>query len=461
MNLSDLKNKKIAILGFGIEGQAVGKYLEEQGLAFDFFDRKSGANYLDSIKNYDILFRSPGVNLAEPKIIEAAKAGAIITSQIKYFFDNCPAKIIGVTGTKGKGTTSKLIYEMLKASGINCYLGGNIGLPVLDLLGKLLPDDFVVLELSSFQLIDMQKSPHIAVVLMTTSEHLDYHENTEEYVTAKMPITKFQGKDDFAVINYDFEASRKIGDLSAGKKYYFHTSPKVQLLADFGFAEDALIANKASGKIVFLNDLDSDTTDGDMSQKLASTKEFLNAKDLVIPGYHNVQNVCAAILAAKIASADLEIIKQSAKKFLGLAHRLEFVCERGEIKFYNDSYGTTPETCIAAVQSFSNNEIVIVGGYDKKGDYQGLAAELALQKNIKAVILIGLIALHLQKYLQEHNFSGKILTGAKNMTEVFGQIKTEAQSGDIVLLAPATASYDWYKNYEERGNDFKKLALQF
>ena len=447
MNLSDLKNKKIAILGFGVEGNAVADFLSANNISFDVLDQKNGENYLDNLKSYDILFRSPGIKLLEPKIVQAADAEVKITSATKFFFDNCPAKIIGVTGTKGKGTTSKLIYEILKAAGAGVYLGGNIGNPVLDLIGKLKPEDFVVLELSSFQLQDLKKSPHIAVVLMTTSEHLDYHKDTEEYIQAKFAIAEFQNEKDYAVINADFQGSRDIGRRGNAKKYYFSTvSGKTHEITD------GAIADKDSQKISLVNS--------------GNVQEFMDILDTGLVGYHNVQNVCAAILAAKIAAIEFpdindQLIKQIVQNFKGLPHRLEFVAEKRGIKFYNDSFGTTPETCIVAVQAFSDPEIVIVGGFNKNGEYAELAKNLSAQKNIKVLILIGQIAGKLEAALRSQNFSGKILIGAKNMPEVFDQIKSVAEAGDLVLLAPATSSFDWYENYKVRGDDFKKLVGEF
>lgn len=446
MNLNDLKDKKIAILGYGIEGKAVADFLNSAGIKFDLLDQKDNPQYLDNIKSYDVLFRSPGIKLTEPKIAEAKASGVAISSQIKFFFDNCPAKIIGVTGTKGKGTTAQLIYEILKAAGISVYLGGNIGNPVLELLGKLSPEDWVVLELSSFQMQDLEKSSHIAVVLMVTSEHLDYHLDTEEYVQAKSAITKFQSAQDFAVINFDYPGSMQIGALGAAKKYFFHTTD-----SEFNFIDGA-VAEKSTGKLSLI--------------QAGVKSDYLDLKDVQLPGFHNVQNISAAVLTARLVAKetrgiDDQVIARAVNDFKGLPHRLELVAERSGIKFYNDSFGTTPETCLVAVQAFSEPEIVIIGGFNKKGEYDDLTEALVQQKNIKAVIAIGQIAPSIEQGLKKNNFSGEILTGAKNMVEVFEQVRGIAVKGDLVLLAPATSSFDWYKNYKERGDHFRNLAQKF
>src|SRR5258708_3410606 len=223
MHLNDLAGKKIAILGFGVEGQATADFLQSRGIDFSVLDQKDDPKYLSKLGAYEIIFRSAGVRLNQPEILAAQKRGAKITSQIKFFIENCPAKIIGITGTKGKGTTAQLLSDIMQAAGIKTYLAGNIGVPAINLLEEVQETDYVILELSSFQLQDLELSPHIAVVLMIVPEHLDYHSNLEEYLNAKSAITKFQGSQDFAVINYDYELSMKIGKLGSAKKYFIQT----------------------------------------------------------------------------------------------------------------------------------------------------------------------------------------------------------------------------------------------
>src|SRR4030042_2203450 len=221
---------RVAILGYGAEGKAVEKYLKkhEPGVKPVILDQKLDPNYLSRLKEFDVVYRSPGVLYKLPEIQRAGWRGVKITSATNLFFEKARGVTIGVTGTKGKGTTSSLIYEILKAAGKKVFLGGNIGRPPLDFVDQVTPDSLVVLELSSFQLMDLEKSPHIAVVLMITSEHLDWHEDVDEYVKAKEPIAKYQKEDDYVVINKDFQSSLKLGDGAAAKKYYFSTRENVE-----------------------------------------------------------------------------------------------------------------------------------------------------------------------------------------------------------------------------------------
>ncbi len=471
MQIGDLKQKKIGILGFGVEGQAIADFLHQRGIAFKVFDKnveiKSkkfpaenfylGENYLENIGDCDLLFRSPGIKLSEPGLVTAKNRGVEISSQIKLFFDNCKAKIIGVTGTKGKGTTSKLIYEMLQKAGIKSFLGGNFGVEVLSLLDQAGEDDFVVLELSSFQLQDLEKSPHIAVVLMVVPEHLDYHENVKEYVSAKTAITKYQSKDDFAVINHDFEFSMEIGSAGNAKKYYIQTVPAEQAVKADPFAvykpeeylkiKNGIFAEQLHGQLYLVSN--------------GNLQPFMDLKDLPLRGFHNVQNVASAIQVAKILSVADSDILDAVRSYKGLEHRLEFVSESNGIKFYNDSIGTTPESALAAIKSFNENLVLILGGADKKADYQEFANNLAKQKNVHAAVVIGEIAAQLEAALANAGFKGEVISGGKTMASVFKKIKAVAKPGDVVLLAPGTSSFGMFENYKDRGNQFKKFAQKF
>ncbi len=456
MDLSALQNKKIGILGFGIEGQAMATFLKSHNISFEVFDRSNGEDYLEKASKQEILFRSPGIKLSEPALVEAAKNGVEITSQIKLFFENCKGKIIGVTGSKGKGTTSKLIYEMLQAAGINSYLAGNIGLPAIDLLEKVQPEDYVVLELSSFQLQDLKVSPHIAVVLMVVPEHLDYHQDMEEYIEAKASITHYQKSSDFAVINCDYEASVKIGKEGKAQKYYVQTLPSEKVETDpFGIYNPEEFLKIKNG--VFAEQLHGGVYSVDNGHL---TKVF-DLKDSTLRGFHNAENIAAAMMVGKILQVKENVITEAVKQYKGLEHRLEFVAEQGRVKFYNDSIGTTPQSSIAAIKAFTEPEIVIIGGADKKVDYSEYAKDLCRQKNVKALILIGEIAGQLEKHLKNAGFSGMLVTGNSSMSEVFTEIKKIAEPGDVVLLAPGTSSFGMFKDYKDRGNQFKEQALKY
>jgi len=447
----DLKNKKIAVLGLGIEGEDICRYLISQGakditvfdqktpeelgeayknFQFSIFNFQLGSNYLkNGLRGFDIIFRSPAFRLSLPEIVEAKNSGAIITSATKLFFDLCPAKTIGVTGTKGKGTTSTLIYQILKRAGKKVFLAGNIGEPMLTLLPKLDKKSWVVLELSSFQLQDLGKSPHIAVVLFITSEHLDYHSSAEEYIQAKANLVRWQRKSDFAALNADNDSSSSFASLTPAKVYYFSRQKKV----DGAFVKD--------GQIYLFDKLIGSTS------------------NLQILGIHNWENICAACIAAFLAGADLNSIKKVVFSFKGLEHRLEFVKEIGGVKFYNDSFSTTPETTIAAIKAFSQPIILIAGGSEKGSSYNQLGKEVS-QSKVKTLIIIGKTAQKIKEAVQKAGFRGKIIYKPGGMKEIVERAFAEAQKADVVLLSPACASFDMFKNYKDRGWQFKKYVWE-
>jgi UDP-N-acetylmuramoylalanine--D-glutamate ligase len=426
--MNRFKNKKIAVIGSGVEGTSSAEFLKQQGAKVTVLDQKQGIEYLDKLDEYDLIVRSPGVKLS---ILHDSKIQHDkITSQTKLFFDLCPAPIIGVTGTKGKGTTSSLIHEMLKKSGKDVYLGGNIGVPPFKFLNKLNPHSIVVLELSSFQLQDLHKSPHIAVLLMITLEHLDYHKTVEEYVDAKRQILKHQNESDIAILNRDYPATNE-SDIHANGKLFFVSRERE---VDKGcFARE--------GKIVLR------TRNEDI--------EVVKTSELKLRGEHNYENVCAAVLASFLAGADLESIRHVLKAFKGLEHRLELVDKVNGVSYYNDSFSTTPETAMAAIKSFEEPEILILGGSSKNSDFEELGKLLSSKGNIKAIIGIGK---EWDKIKSEINPSAKflIIEGADTMEKIVLAASKIAKEGDVVVLSPACASFDMFKNYKDRGEQFKK-----
>jgi UDP-N-acetylmuramoylalanine--D-glutamate ligase len=338
-----------------------------------------------------------------------------------------------------------LIYEILKRSVpiYGCprstpgkiYLTGNIGkTQPLEILDELKSDDWIIYELSSFQLQDLGQSPHIGVVLMVTSEHLDYHQDEQEYVEAKSSITKFQTPNDFAVINADFKNSVKIGGQGKGQKFYFSRRKKVS--PGCYIKDEQIIITGSNFQFPISN--------------------------LRLKGAHNLENVCAAACVGEILKVDDKIIRNAITGFKGLKHRLEFVAEKNGIKFYNDSFSTTPETAIAAIDAFEEPEIVILGGSPKNSDFAELGKKITAAKNIKTLILIGEEAAKIKLAVDKAGgFYGTTLEGAKNMEEIFAQIKSVAANGDIVLLSPACASFGMFKNYKDRGEQFKIFAKNF
>lgn len=429
----DFKNKKVAVIGFGIEGRDTTTYLLGKGAEVTLFDNKEaadldfdgidktaieiklGSGYLkDGLLGFDIVIRSPGVKRSTPEIAEAEAHGVKITSAIEIFFEECPAKIIGVTGTKGKGTTSTLIYEILKAEGLDVYLAGNIGKPYLELLFKLKSDSFVVMEMSSFQLMDMEASPHISVVLNVTEDHLDWHKDRNEYVTAKENIVKYQKDSDFAVINEEYETSRNFANFTNAKVHFFS---KVKLETKF-------------------------------------------KEGLLLRGEHNLENIAAAVTVGKCLNINDETISKCVMSFKGLEHRLELVAEVNGITFYNDSFATGPQPTVAAINSFTEPETLILGGSDKGLDYTDLGKSIKSKANVKNVIVIGDIRNKIVEALGESPDVRIYDLGYSPMNEIVKKAFEISPEGGVVIMSPAAASFDMYENYKDRGNQFKNAVVK-
>lgn len=437
-----LQGKNIAVIGEGIEGKSSAKFLKKEGAHVTILDQKQGKDYLEGLDKYDLVVRSPGVKLELLKDVPKEK----ITSQTRLFFDLCPSEIIGVTGTKGKGTTSALIYQMLKKEGFDACLGGNIGVPPFDFLDKLNVHSKVVLELSSFQLLDVEKSPHIAVMLMTTSEHLNWHKDLEEYISAKRNILKFQTPQDFAIVNRDYPASNESDIHADGKVYYVSTERD-------GY-EGCFIKD---GYVVVNQNNEED--------------EIIKTSQILLPGRHNLENVCAAVLVATLSGVSKQNIVSVLKNFKGLEHRLELIATVNGVRYYDDSFSTTPETAIAAIEAFSNPEVLILGGSSKNSDFSELGKVISSSSNIKAIIGIGkewpkikseIINPRLPKPGTGGQAKSEIffIEGAKDMSTVVQAAYKIATDGDIVLLTPACASFDMFKNYKDRGEQFKSEVLR-
>lgn len=420
------KNKKIAVLGFGIEGRDAISYLLSVGAIVTLFDKKNepdldfsgvdknriqlicGENYLDNgLNNFDFVVRSPGIYRYIPQIVEAEKDGVVITSSTKIFLEVCPGKIIGVTGTKGKGTTSTLIYEIMKAAGFAVHLTGNIGKPYLELLPKLNKKSWVIMEMSSFQLIDLDVSPHIAVVLNITEDHLDWHKDKDEYINAKKNINSHQKPSDYMVINYDYKISKN-----------FDKNGNSNLI---GFSK--------------------------------STLDTKFKENLLLRGEHNLENIAASVSVAKILKIEDSIILKELATFKGLEHRLEIVGTIDDITFYNDSFATGPQSAVAAIRSFSEPETIIIGGSGKGLDYRELRREIEKRENLKNVITIGTIGQDIVRGIENKNI---ISLGTSSMNRIVEVALEVTPKGGVVVLTPAAASFDMFLNYKDRGNKFKE-----
>ncbi len=428
----------IAILGYGKQGKSAFDYWSQDSeneitivdksteLELPFgAHTKLGQDYLKNLDQFDVIVRSPSIH---PRDILSANSPAIlnkVTSVTNEFFRVSPSKhIIGVTGTKGKGTTSTLIAKMLEANNFRVHIGGNIGTPPLDLLKEnILPDDYVVLELANFQLIDIQYSPHIAVCLMVVPEHLDWHPDVNEYYNSKKQLFIWQTPEDIAIYFAKNEVSKQIASVGQGKKIPYMAEPGAVIVND-AFTIDNNIICKTS--------------------------------DLKLLGEHNWQNACAAITAVWNISQNVDAISNVLKTFSGLPHRLELVGSVNDIDFYDDSFGTTPETTIVALNAFTKPKVVILGGSNKGSSYDELA-RVVKASNVRRVVLIGEQASRIRASLEIVGYTDMV-SGGSTMTDIVNSAKSVADPGNIVLLSPGCASFDMFKNYEDRGNQFKEVV---
>ena len=458
MDLGRFKDKKIALLGFGIENISVAMFFLKHGIDFVILDKEddklgnpegqkliddnkltiiTGKKYLSTLSDFNMVIRSPGVPYLTKEIQSAKSSGVEITSSTKLFFDHSPAKIVGVTGTKGKGTTASLITEILKASRKSkvkslkskVYLAGNIGVPSFDIVENIKSDDLVVFELSSFQLQDMESSPHIAVVVNLADDHLDYHQTLDEYRATKQNILKYQSASDFAVINQDYSESRKLAEFGKAKKYFFSSKEKIESGAYVDVAGD-----------VFVN------IDGE--EKICSQNE------LKLIGRHNLENIACAAIVGKILQVPTNAIHDAVKEFNGLPHRLEFIREVDGIKFYNDSFSTNPTPTIAAIKSFSDPITIILGGSSKGADFSELAEEIG-NSSVQNVVVIGIEGPRIRSALEKSEIKVNIINGGKSIESIITAALKNTSAGGVILFSPACASFDMFKNYKDRGEKFK------
>lgn len=445
---------KMAIVGFGVEGRALLKYFGKKGhkiticdvskkvkkeKVFQGIHFRFGPHYLSNLNEFDLIFRSPGIPYLKK---EFDTVRSRLTSATKYFFENCPCSIVGVTGTKGKGTTATLIYEMLNNKR-KVFLGGNIGRPPIEFLDELKKDDIVLLELSSFQLQDLDRSPHIAVVLGITPDHFDHHQNMEEYVEAKRNIVRFQKRNDFAIIDIDNPRSASFAR---------HTKAKIlQVSIENSVEEGAFV------KV------------GSLVIKRGQTGTMIGEKGHTgLIGDHNIKNILVAATVANLLKIPVEIISKVIREWRGLPHRLEFVAERQGVRYYNDSASTNPETAIAALRAFSNPTILIVGGSDKNIDFTPLGEEISKSHHVKSVILMGETKQKLERAIENavrvrrglnKRDTPLELISAETYQEAFTVARIMAEAGDTVLLSPACASFDMFLNYRERGDVFRSFVM--
>lgn len=442
----------IAILGYDTEGKSSYEFFKSQhdtankphmltildqnpDLAIpDGANSVLGDDYLDNLARFDLIVRTAGLNAGKIFVANPELPRSKVTTQINEFFKASPTtNIIGVTGTKGKGTTSTLIHHMLAAAGKDVHLAGNIGIPALSLLPKLTPDSWVVLELSSFQLSDLRYSPMIAVCLMVVPEHLNWHKDMADYKTAKQQLFVWQTFDDIAIYNADNEHSHTIAEAGNGTKLPYMAAPGALVAPDPDDPADHLISIGG--------------------QTICRTSE------LKLLGEHNWQNVCAAITAVWQVTHNISALHQVLTSFSGLPHRLELVREIDGVKYYNDSFATGIHASIAAIQAIKAPKVLILGGFERNLPLEHLAITLSERSNdVRKVLIIGESAERLAGVCQAHNFSNFSIVTEKDIKTIVALAQAEARNGDAVLLSPGFASYDMFKNFEDRGNQYRQAV---
>ena len=444
-----IQGKKVAFIGAGVSHKTLIKEFVELGAHVTLCDQKKsvedfgdyaatirelgidlslGENYLDGFKGQDIIMRTPGfVGYFEKPLQDAMAAGTMVTSEVELFFDFCPCEIVAVTGSDGKTTTTTLISKFYEAAGRKVHLGGNIGAALLPMLPEVSPEDVAVVELSSFQLISMHASPNIAVVTNVTPNHLDHHKDMQEYVDAKKNIFRYQDGSGLLVLNAD-------NDITAA----FRGNGTTRFFSRKGMAyvciEDGVICR-----------------DG---------REVLPTKDILIPGVHNIENYMAAIAVVEGLVSD-ETIRHVAKTFGGVEHRIELVRVKDGVRFYNDSIASSPSRTIAGLRSFSEKVILIAGGYDKHIPYDVLGPEICA--HVKKLFLGGATGQKIREAVEncpEYNPNTLEIVDCGSFEPAVRAAAAAAKPGDVVLMSPASAAFDQFKNFMVRGAFFKKLVKE-
>ena len=448
-----VRGKTVAFIGIGTSNLPLIRQFAEKGAKVVACDRKDfdalgenaikaqeygaelvlGEDYLSNIQA-DIVFRSPGTPFYKEELVNLRENGTVLTSEMEVFFDLCPCKVIAVTGSDGKTTTTTIISELLKAAGKTVHLGGNIGKPLLPEIESVNADDWAVVELSSFQLISMRKSPDIAVVTNLAPNHLDIHKDMQEYIDSKKNIVLHQNAFSKAVLNLDNDIANSFSDSVRGQ------------LAKFTVKEKPFNGAYLDGTKICYSDYGNVT-------------EIMDYRDIKIPGMHNVENYLAAI-SAVWGIVDVPVIVSVAKTFGGVAHRAEFVREVHGVKYYNDSIASSPtRTALGTLSLYDEKIIIIAGGYDKHIPYEPLGP--VINNKVKVLILLGDTAPKIEAAVKEaDNYNAEAITiiNVTDMEEAVTAAAKYAKAGDIVSLSPASASFGLYRNFEERGNHFKSIV---
>jgi UDP-N-acetylmuramoylalanine--D-glutamate ligase len=443
-------NKKTAVIGLAISNTPLIRYLAVQGAQVTVFDKKTaadlqdyigklmdlnlnyclGEDYLSHLTGFDLIYVTPGMKKDLPELNKARAMGSIFSSEMELFLEKCPGRIIGITGSSGKTTTTTLIGLMFASEYPSTFVGGNIGRSLMDQLTQINAESKVVLELSSFQLQTLKQSPHLAVITNITPNHLDMHASMEEYITAKSNILRYQSPGDLAILNYDNETTRNLSGLAKGKLYYFS---RLKRLEEGAYLDGEKLVIRLNGQIEVL-----------------TTRERLK-----LLGDHNVENILTAALVGRLSGVPLPKLTQVAEEFTGVEHRLELVRELNEVLYYNDSISTTPARAIAGLLAMTRPTILIAGGYDKHLPFDTLAPVVV--EKCKHLVVLGVTAPQIIKAVKalQEDFPITLVT---TFNEAVAVAAKQATPGNVVLLSPACASYDMFKNFQERGVLYKKLV---
>ena len=448
--LTSLQNQTVAVIGIGVSNQPLIRLLLSRGISVTACDKKSrealgvvgdqleamgcrlqlGEDYLQGL-DQDVIFRTPGMRPDLPELVSAVERGSKLTSEMEVFFEVCPCPVIAVTGSDGKTTTTTIISELLKAAGKTVYVGGNIGHPLLAETGEMSEKNIAVLELSSFQLMTMTRSPHIAVVTNLAPNHLDVHKDFQEYIDAKENIFTHQAAKDIAVFNADNAITAEEAARAVGRARMF--SRKRELEDGVFLRGDAIIARHAGRE-----------------------RQVMTVGDIKLPGVHNIENYLAAIAAVDGLVSD-EIIRDFARSFGGVEHRIELIRTRKGVRWYNDSIASSPSRTIAGLNSFQEKVILIAGGKDKGISYEGLGP--VVNDHVKLLLLCGATAGVIRESVRKaENYAGLEILDVADYHEAVAVADSRSQEGDVVILSPASTSFDRFANFMERGRVFKEIV---
>ena len=453
--LERMRGKRAVVIGIGVSNTPLIRLLASAGVFVTACDKMSradlgsladelealgvtlrfGPSYLDNLETTDFIYRSPGIRPDIPEILDLKRRGAVSTSEMEVFLSLCPCPMIGVTGSDGKTTTTTIIAKLLEEAGYRVHLGGNIGRPLLADVDGILPSDICVLELSSFQLMTTTISPQIAVVTNMFPNHLDVHKSMEEYISAKENIYLHQAETGRLVINYDNPITVNFGPKARGHVTHFSRGSK---LSDGFFLLDGTLWMARNGV----------------------ETAIIRRADIALPGIHNVDNYLAAFAATE-GLVPLEVWQKVASEFAGVPHRIEFVRSLHGVSYYNDSIASSPSRTIAGLRSFDTRVILIAGGYDKQIPFETLGEEINLR--VKHLFLTGHTAAKIRTCVEAAPGARERQVSIEECDDLAACVRAAhqvAQEGDVVILSPACASFDQFKNFDERGKLFKQLVLE-